>query len=29
MAMVMSVNLIAEQTAANGGAKLPPWPASL
>jgi hypothetical protein len=25
----MSVNLIAEQTAANGGAMLPPWPASV
>ena len=27
--MPMSVNLIAEQTAANGGAKLPPLPASV
>lgn len=27
--MAMSVNLIAEQTAANGGAKLPPSPASV
>ena len=27
--MLMSVNLMAEQTAANGGAKLPPLPASV
>jgi len=29
IAMLMSVNLMAEQTAANGGAKLPPLPASV
>jgi hypothetical protein len=29
MAMVTSVNLIVEQTTANGGAKLPPLPASV
>jgi len=27
--MAMSVNLMAEQTAANGGARLPPLPASV